>query len=131
MVALKSVVAVAALLTFTLPAGAITISNDNGGSVWTYYMEAQKHTNVRIIGNCFSACTLYLRAQNVCVTEKAALGFHKVYGSTKQMNDLGQQLMMREYPSKIKNWIKKNGGLTSNLKILEAPEIFQYFKKCK
>src|SRR5262245_4301563 len=56
---------------------------DNGGSLRDYFeryqAEVEAGATFRIDGRCRSACTLVLHwADRVCVTERAALGFHQV-----------------------------------------------------
>ena len=56
---------------------------DNGGALQVYYERYQTYVTAgatfRIDGRCRSACTLVLAwADRVCVTERAALGFHEV-----------------------------------------------------
>ena len=56
---------------------------DNGGRLQTYYERYEAYVaagaTFRIDGRCRSACTLVLHwADRVCVTERAALGFHQV-----------------------------------------------------
>src|SRR5262249_17594784 len=67
----------------------IVIANDNGGRLQTYYERYQAYVaagaTFRIDGRCRSACTLVLLwADRVCVTERAALGFHEVRDKSGQ-----------------------------------------------
>lgn len=57
---------------------ALTITHDEGGRVDTYAAAVAAETRqVRIVGLCESACTLYLGAENVCVAPSARLIFHR------------------------------------------------------
>src|SRR5215813_12798943 len=61
----------------------IVIAGDNGGVLQVYYERYQTYVaagaTFRIDGRCRSACTLVLAwTDRVCVTERAALGFHEV-----------------------------------------------------
>jgi hypothetical protein len=67
----------------------IVIANDNGGLLLNYYERYQAYVasgaTFRIDGRCRSACTLVLAwADRVCVTERAALGFHQVRDESGQ-----------------------------------------------
>lgn len=59
------------------PASAMTIRKDYGGAVDKYAAAVvATQEPVAIVGRCFSACTLYLGAGDVCVSKRAVLGFH-------------------------------------------------------
>ena len=62
---------------------AVIILDDRGGRVSDYQNAAQKYTNegrdVRIIGLCWSACSLALSVPNVCVGSMATVMFHDAY----------------------------------------------------
>src|SRR6516162_11456080 len=65
------------------------ITGDNGGSVRKYYEKYEAWVaagaTFRIDGRCRSACTVVLAWPNrVCVTERAALGFHEVRDANRQ-----------------------------------------------
>jgi hypothetical protein len=76
-----------------------------------------------IDGPCLSACTLLtgiVPRDHVCITNRAVLGFH----AASYYNDVsrslvpthaGTRLVMRLYPSEIRAWINRHGGLTSQL----------------
>src|SRR5262245_32786158 len=65
------------------------IADDNGGALANYYERYRTAVaagaTFRINGRCRSACTLVLLwADRVCVTERAALGFHQVRDKSGQ-----------------------------------------------
>lgn len=59
---------------------ALVVTRDMGGSVRERIAQVNRltarGTEVRIVGTCVSACTLYLGVPNACVTPTARLGFH-------------------------------------------------------
>jgi hypothetical protein len=132
----------ASTLVWTLPANALTITNDQGGLIQMYVakmqMAAAMGERVIIDGNCLSACTMTLGIippQNVCATPRAVLGFHSAFTPTpwgqKMNNPSGTMQMVSYYPPAIRAWIKRHGGLHPSLIYMRAPEIFQYVMPCQ
>jgi hypothetical protein len=132
----------ASTLLWTLPANALTITNDGGGLIPMYVERMQRAaaTGERVIidGNCLSACTMTLGIippQNVCATPRAVLGFHSAFTPTpwgqKMDYPPGTRQMVSHYPPAIRAWIKRHGGLRPSLIYLRAPEIFQYVSSCR
>lgn len=78
--ALRSFVAVALALGLASCASEHDIIDDSGGHVGDYIHRRKALDElsepVRILGRCLSACTLLLRARDVCVAPNAQLGFH-------------------------------------------------------
>src|SRR5262252_10356130 len=61
---------------------------------------------------CRSACTLVLAwADRVCVTERAALGFHEVRDKRGQRVQSGSDRLMSLYPAPVREYILARGGL--------------------
>jgi hypothetical protein len=128
-------------LLWTLPANALTITDDRGGLIPMYVAKMQKAAamgeRVIIDGNCLSACTMTLGIippENVCATSRAVLGFHSAFTPTpwgKRDYPPGTMQMVSHYPPAIREWIKRHGGLHPNLIYLRAPEIFQYVRQCQ
>src|SRR5205085_7124544 len=92
------------------------IADDKGGSVGKYLLmfsemrDSGQH--VVIDGDCLSACTLVtamLPASRVCVTDRAALGFHAGWVDDEAGNRVvspeGTRLLFLLYPPKIRSWI--------------------------
>jgi hypothetical protein len=103
----------ASTLFWTLPANALTITNDRGGLIPMYVARMQRAaaTGERVIidGNCLSACTMTLGIippQNVCATPRAVLGFHSAFTPTPwgQKRDYppGTLEMVSHYPPAIR-----------------------------
>ncbi len=114
----------------------VTIRGDHGGVMLAYALKAKKMaragTQVRIGGRCDSACTLYLGLprNQVCVFPGASFRFHKPYGGSAKANHAAAKFMMRNYPGWVRNWINRNGGLTSRLKTMPYSYVSQYVSSC-
>jgi hypothetical protein len=89
---------------------------DNGGILQNYYERYQTYVaagaTFRIDGRCRSACTLVLAwADRVCVTERAALGFHQVRDKSRQPVQSESDRVMSLYPAPVREYILAHGGL--------------------
>jgi hypothetical protein len=89
---------------------------DNGGSLANYYERYQAYVaagaTFRIDGRCRSACTLVLAwADRVCVTERAALGFHQVRDKSGQRVESESDRLLSLYPAPVREYISAHGGL--------------------
>ena len=94
----------------------IVIAGDNGGVLRDYYeryrTQVAAGATFRIDGRCRSACTLVLAwADRVCVTERAALGFHQVRDNSGQRMQSLSDLPMLLYPAPVREYISAHGGL--------------------
>ena len=123
-----------AILTLSLcaatPARAdLHITSDHGGYVTEYkakYERIRDHPERVIIdGICNSGCTVVLGIvplNRICVTPRASLGFHQAYIDPsytlgiKVTSYEGTSELMSYYPQPVKEWIKRNGGLTPEMK---------------
>jgi hypothetical protein len=118
------------LLLLSGPAFAdLRIARDYGGYVEAYKAKyarvRDKGERVVIDGICNSACTLVLGMvplNRICVTPRASLGFHQAYYDKRWTAGLrvtsiaGTDELMSVYPPAVRAWIKRNGGLTANMK---------------
>src|SRR5215467_9152628 len=136
------IVAVAATL-ISPPAAHATmrITGDPGGLIVEY---AQRFLHMRasgeqviIDGACLSACTLaiaMLPREQVCATPKAILGFHAAWrptsGEGKATSSLATQAMMELYPTNVRSWIGRHGGLTSRMIFLHGRELASMVPTC-
>ena len=84
-----------------------------------------RHERVIIDGICNSACTLVfgiVPLNKICVTPRASLGFHQAYYDKaftfgiKVTSAEGTSDLMSYYPDTVKDWIRRNGGLTTEMK---------------
>jgi len=120
------------------------ITRDHGGLVDTY---KAKYAKIRdrgerfiIDGICNSACTLVLGIvplNRICVTPKASLGFHEAYIDKSYTLGIrvtsysGTADLMSYYPASVKNWIKRQGGLTPEMKrVKNGPDLWAMLKPC-
>jgi len=127
------------------PAHAVLrITRDHGGYVEEYKAKYKRirETGERVIidGICNSACTLVLGMvplNKVCVTPRASLGFHQAYYDKaftfgiKITSMGGTSDLMSYYPDTVKDWIRRNGGLTPEIKrIKNGVELWKIVNPC-
>jgi hypothetical protein len=82
---------------------------------------------VVIDGPCLSACTLVLSTvpnERICVTRRAVLGFHAAR-SIDQRGRISAEpeasaAVLETYPSPVRSWIRRHGGLTSRVLLLRG-----------
>jgi len=124
------------LLCAATPARAdLHITSDHGGYVTEYKAKYERirdrHERVIIDGICNSACTMVfgiVPINKICVTPKASLGFHQAYYDKsftfgiKVTSYEGTSELMSYYPQPVKEWIKRNGGLTPEMKKIRNGE---------
>lgn len=94
----------------------IVIADDNGGVLQNYYERyctlVAAGATFRIDGRCRSACTLVLAwADRVCITERAALGFHQVRDKRGLRAQSESDRLMSLYPAPVREYISTHGGL--------------------
>ena len=120
------------------------ITRDHGGYVDEYKTKYQRirdrHERVIIDGICNSACTLVLGIvpmSRICVTPRASLGFHQAYYDKaltfgiKVSTAAGTSDLMSYYPDAVKDWIRRNGGLTTEMKkIKNGEELWKIVDPC-
>ena len=116
-------------LTVTPARADLHITGDHGGYVAEYKARYQRirdrHERVIIDGTCNSACTLVfgiVPLNKICVTPRASVGFHQAYYDRaftfgiKVTSLEGTADLMSYYPDRVRDWIRRNGGLTTDLK---------------
>jgi hypothetical protein len=119
----------------------VRIYSSPGGDVATYltFFSQVERSGERVIidGPCYSACTLVLSTiprGRVCVTRRAVLGFH----APEVIGDNGRpyhsqsvtQAMLASYPSSVRTWIRRHGGLKSGLIYLRGRELTALYRRC-
>jgi len=135
----------AAWLALSLPAAAwadVRILASPGGEVGPFLdLFARINASgerVVIDGPCLSACTLVLAtvpANRICVTRRAVLGFH----GARSIDNRGRlyaepeasELVLASYPSPVRHWIQRRGGLTSRLLLLRGRDLAQIYPACR
>ena len=125
-----AVLGMALTMMLAAPARAdLHITRDHGGYVEEYKARYAhiRDTGQRVIidGICNSACTLVfgiVPLNKICVTPKASIGFHQAYYDKaftfgiKVTSLEGTSDLMSYYPDTVKDWIRRNGGLTTEMK---------------
>ena len=120
------------------------ITRDHGGEIKSYEAKyahlRDKGERVIIDGICNSACTLVLGIvpmNKICVTPRASLGFHQAYYDKaftfgiKVTSLEGTSDLMSYYPDSVKDWIRRNGGLTTEMKkIKNGADLWKIVDPC-
>ena len=138
-----------ALLVFSFvaatPAYAVLhITRDHGGYVEEYKARYKRIRDsgerVVIDGICNSACTLVfgiVPMNKICVTPKASIGVHQAYYDKaftfgiKVTSADGTSDLISYYPDPMKDWIRRNGGLTTEMKkIKNGEELWKIVDPC-
>jgi hypothetical protein len=130
----------------TTPARAevLHITRDHGGYVDEYKAKYKrirdKGERVVIDGICNSACTLVfgiVPMNKICVTPKASIGLHEAYYDKaftfgiKVTSADGTSDLLSYYPDPLKDWIRRNGGLTTEMKkIKNGEELWKIVDPC-
>jgi len=119
---MKRLTVILAALALSGPAHAATITNDLGGFLqdyakrWQAYYQAKEE--VRIMGYCGSACTLFLTLPNVCIGRNVQFAFHAPYIEQRDNADVDFQTeyakawTMNRYPGWVQTFIMAAGGLS-------------------
>ena len=120
---------------------AVRIAEDRGGRIGTYVdrYESLRSSGEQVVidGLCASACTIILGAvpaSRICVTPRAALGFHAAW----DMGDDGRAVTNREatrmlyalYPARGQRWIAKHGGLSRHMSFLRGAQLQSMYRPC-
>jgi hypothetical protein len=136
------IAAATAAISITKAAAATRITGDRGGQLINYVerFAAARVSGERIIidGPCLSACTLVIallpRGQ-ICATSNAVLGFHAAWrpttGGRRVRVQTATKLMYEVYPSKVRNWIDRNGGLSERMIFLTGRELADLLPTCE
>ena len=140
-IALTGIV-LATILCPPVVADEVRILSSRGGEVGQFIdmfdRLRKSRDHVVIDGPCLSACTLVLSAvpkNRICVTRRAILGFH----AARLIDPRGRfhaqpeatQIMYETYPTAIRGWINRHGGLTSHLLLLRGRELAGFYRVCR
>src|SRR5882762_4967194 len=74
-------------------------------------------------------------SDRICVTRRAILGFH----GARSIDPRGRlnaepeasELVLEAYPSAVRGWIRRRGGLTSRLLLLRGRELAAIYPACR
>ncbi len=139
------VVAFILALLVAWPAAAdVRITRDFGGDLEQYKAKyarlRDKGERIVIDGICNSACTTVLGIvplNRICATPRAKLGFHQAYydkrwtAGIRVTSVAGTAELMAIYPQPVKDWIKRKGGLTAQMKhVLNGTELWAIVDPC-
>jgi hypothetical protein len=143
-VVVKAIFLSAALFALmTPPAQAeVRILSSPGGQVGPFLdlFERMRDSGERVVidGPCLSACTLVLSmvpASRICVTRRAILGFHAARSIDRRGRMYAEpeasELVLEAYPSPVRGWIQRRGGLTSRLLLLRGRELAAIYPSCR
>ena len=127
--------------TVTSASATMVISGDRGGQIGRYLQTfAQVRSSgerVVIDGNCLSACTLVLGLvprSRVCATPRARFGFHAAWMPDSDghpvTSPMGTQALWNIYPSHVRSWISRNGGLSRKMIYLQGRDLDGIVASC-
>jgi hypothetical protein len=129
------------LLLGLVPALALVrIGDDSGGQIGPYLAKYRalraSGERVEIDGACASACTMLLGIvprNHICVTPRASLVFHSAWDpqGDQGVSADGNRILWSTYPEGIRQWIKRHGGLHSQVITLRGPELAAMFPTCR
>lgn len=126
----------------TSPASAtMRIAEDRGGQIGHYLqafaMLRSSGEKVMIDGNCLSACTLVLGLiprSRICATPRARFGFHAAWmpdaDGAPVTSQLGTQALWNIYPTDVRRWINRNGGLSRKMIYLQGRAVHSLVSEC-
>jgi hypothetical protein len=132
----------ASLVGLSSAQAAVLISGDNGGRIDHYLnkFESVRASGEQVVidGPCLSACTLVLSAvpkDRICVTRRASLGFHAAWqfgeSGAPVRSAGGTDLLWAHYPTNVRHWISRNGGLRSRMIFLRGRELNAMYHPCQ
>lgn len=118
------------ILAFAVMAqGPLIIRDDMGGivAVRAARVAVIGDREVRIEGRCESACTLWLRAPNVCVTPEARLSFHgpSYFGLPLPARDFEywSRVIASHYPPTLAEWFMREGRHSQTLQTISGADV--------
>jgi hypothetical protein len=74
-------------------------------------------------------------SDRICVTRRAVLGFHAAKSIDRRGRTYAEpeasELVLEAYPSAVRGWIRRRGGLTSHLLLLRGHELSAIYPTCR
>ena len=141
---MKTIFLAAVLCALAMPPALaeVRILASPGGQVGPFLdlFERLRASGERVVidGPCLSACTLVLSVvpdNRICVTRRAILGFHAARSVDRRGRMYAEpeasELVLEAYPSPVRNWIRRRGGLTSRLLLLRGRELAAIYPSCR
>jgi hypothetical protein len=141
---MKARAALAAMLLMSSIAAAsatVRISDDSGGQIGDYLAKfsalRSSGEQIEIDGTCASACTMLLGTiprNRICVTPRAVLEFHSAWDPSPSGGEVasraGNQILWSTYPSAVRKWINRHGGLGSQIITLRGAALAAMYPPC-
>jgi hypothetical protein len=126
----------------TSASATMRIAEDRGGQIGHYLqafgMLRSSGERVVVDGNCLSACTLVLGLiprSKVCATPRARFGFHAAWMPDSDgrpiTSPMGTQALWNIYPTQVRRWISKNGGLSRKMIYLQGNDLDGIVSSCE
>ena len=118
------------------------IAEDRGGQIG-HYLQAfatlrSSGEHVVVDGNCLSACTLVLGLippERMCATPRARFGFHAAWmpdtDGQPVTSPLGTQALWNIYPTTVRRWISRHGGLSRKMIFLHGSDLDGIVASCE
>jgi hypothetical protein len=140
---LLAIFLVAALIALVSPVEAeVRILSSPGGQVGPFLdlFEEVRASGERVVidGPCLSACTLVLSmipSERICVTRRAIFGFHAARSIDRRGRTYAEpeasRLVLDAYPTPVRLWIERRGGLTSRLLLLRGRDLAAMYRPCR
>ncbi|MFZ2082616.1 MAG: hypothetical protein WAV38_39360 [Xanthobacteraceae bacterium] len=129
------------LMSISSAFAAVRIYDDRGGQIGEYLAKYQalrvSGEQVVIDGTCASACTMLLGTiprNRICVTPRAVLEFHAAWDprpAGQVVSSAGNHILWSSYPSGVRKWISRHGGLASRIIYLRGPELYAMYPICR
>jgi hypothetical protein len=73
--------------------------------------------------------------EQVCVTRHAVLGFHAAWNldetGHKVTSTTATRALIDIYPSRIRSWLARHGGLSAQFKYLRGDELASIYPLCR
>jgi hypothetical protein len=134
-------IAICCSLVATAAVAEVRILSSSGGEVSGYlrFFSALRRSGERVVidGPCLSACTLVLSTiprNRICVTSKAVLGFHAPQlvdeRGRKFASSQATRAVAASYPTAVRSWIQRNGGLNRKLILLRGRQLSAIYRRC-
>jgi hypothetical protein len=138
----RNILLAIALLLASPASAEVRILASPGGEVGPFLelFEGVRASGERVVidGPCLSACTLVLSAvpnNRICVTRRAVLGFH----AARSIDARGRMYaepeasaaVLEAYPSPVRSWIRRHGGLSSRVLLLRGRELAAIYPVCR
>jgi hypothetical protein len=137
----RTLSAILLMISVMSASAAVTIYDDRGGQIGDYLAKYQalRASGERVVvdGVCASACTMVLGEvprSRICVTPRAVFQFHTAWDPTsggQVVNSAGNRILWSNYPSDVRNWISRHGGLRPKIIDLRGPELTAMFPSCR